>query len=116
MRSQSAFPRREGVPCVIVITLVFLASNRIERIPMMRTKVLLLALLLSSAAVAQQAACPPAAPVQLSSPADNATLSSPVTFSWNPLNGATAYRIWVIIDGAPATVLDRTTNPTATDP
>lgn len=76
---------------------------------------LLLCALTCSAALAQQPACPTSTTIQVTAPADNIATSSPVTFSWTPVSGATAYRIWVIVDGAPATVLDRTTNATATD-
>ncbi len=40
-------------------------------------------------------------PAALLSPADGATVASPVTFSWSAVNGATAYEVWTSADGAP---------------
>ena len=44
--------------------------------------------------------CPSAAPA-LVAPAQNATVTSNVTFSWQPVAQATGYRVWVSVDGAP---------------
>lgn len=78
-------------------------------------RILLLCAVTCSAALAQLPACTTSATLQLNEPADNVTTATPVTFSWTAVTGASAYRVWVIVDGAPATVLDRTTNTTATD-
>jgi len=46
----------------------------------------------------------------LNSPADGATVSSPVTLSWNPVNGANGYRLWISINGSSPILAARTSN------
>src|SRR6202023_1604734 len=46
--------------------------------------------------------------ITLTSPSENATVTSPVNLTWTPVNAATAYRIWVSIDGSAPTILART--------
>ncbi len=50
------------------------------------------------------------------SPANGATVSSPVTFSWTGISGASAYRIWAGVDGKAAINVARVTTTTATVP
>jgi hypothetical protein len=66
---------------------------------------------------ANPAACPTGS-IALSAPSNGATLSgdSKVTFSWNAVNSASAYRLFVSIDGGPFAQFARTTDPTATVP
>jgi uncharacterized repeat protein (TIGR01451 family) len=63
--------------------------------------------------------CPAIAP-QLTSPAQNATASSPVTFTWTAVAGATGYRLWIEVNGtAPqelGTTIDATTVTTSVPP
>jgi len=47
-------------------------------------------------------------------PADGATVSSPVTFQWSPVNGTTVYRVWLSMDGSAAAILARTSSTSAT--
>ncbi len=75
----------------------------------------LIALASAFPAVAQQQVCPGAAAIQLIAPADGIVAASPVTFSWSAVPGAAAYRVWIIVDGSQATVLDRTTSTTSSD-
>ena len=57
--------------------------------------------------------CAPAT-ISLASPADGATVTSPVRFAWSGVQGATAYRVWVAVnDGAPVAIA-RTTALEAT--
>jgi hypothetical protein len=44
-----------------------------------------------------QATC--GATATLNSPADGATVSSPVTFSWSTVAGASGYRLWISVNG-----------------
>jgi uncharacterized repeat protein (TIGR01451 family) len=39
---------------------------------------------------------------QITSPAANSTVASPVTFSWTPVPGAIGYRVWVEVNGTAA--------------
>jgi uncharacterized repeat protein (TIGR01451 family) len=50
--------------------------------------------------VAASTNCVHAAP-QTTGPPPNATVNSPVTFSWTPVAQAVGYRLWVALDGAP---------------
>ena len=50
--------------------------------------------------------------IALQSPADNATVSSPVSVSWTAVSNATAYRIWASVDGGPFAVMARSSNKT----
>ncbi|HEX9160071.1 MAG TPA: hypothetical protein VF980_00060, partial [Thermoanaerobaculia bacterium] len=52
--------------------------------------------------------------ITLVSPVDESTVSSPVTFAWTPVVGATAYRVWLGASGAAADVIARVTTTTAT--
>lgn len=54
--------------------------------------------------------------VSVVSPPNGSTASSPVTFLWNAVPSATAYRIWFSVDGAPPTILARVTTTTVTLP
>lgn len=47
--------------------------------------------------------------IALAAPQNNATVNSPVAFSWNAVSGATSYRLWVSIDGSSAVPLARVT-------
>ena len=46
----------------------------------------------------------------LQTPADNATAGSPVLLTWTSVANATAYRIWISVDGGPPVVLARSIN------
>jgi hypothetical protein len=48
------------------------------------------------------------------SPADGATVTSPVTFQWSPVAGATVYRLWAALDNGAAAIVARTTDTHAT--
>lgn len=48
--------------------------------------------------------------ITLQSPADNSTTTSPVAMSWTAIPNATAYRIWVSVDGAPPVLIARSGN------
>jgi uncharacterized repeat protein (TIGR01451 family) len=54
----------------------------------------------TSVAVLPHVTCPANAP-QLVSPASNATITSPVTFSWNAVSGATSYAVSITGGGNP---------------
>ena len=54
--------------------------------------------------VAPAAACPTAAPALLK-PANNTTAETPVSFDWGDVSGATFYRLYASINGAPAAIL-----------
>jgi len=47
------------------------------------------------------------------SPADGATVTSPVTFQWTPVNGATIYRLWLASENGAAAIVARTTSTSA---
>ena len=51
--------------------------------------------------------------ITINSPAANATVTSPVSFSWSTLSGATTYRLWASFNGGPSAILARTTDGTA---
>jgi hypothetical protein len=53
--------------------------------------------------------------VTILAPAANASLPSPVTFQWSPLTGASFYRLWASLNGGPAALLARTTDPSASN-
>jgi hypothetical protein len=59
-----------------------------------------------------QAAC--GATTTLTSPADGATVSSPVTLSWSSVTGASGYRLWISINGASPILAARSTTSTST--
>jgi hypothetical protein len=42
----------------------------------------------------------PTGSIALTSPGSGATVTSPVTYAWSGITGATAYRIWVSVDGS----------------
>lgn len=54
--------------------------------------------------------------VTLVSPPNGSSTNSPVTFLWNGLSGARAYRIWLSIDGAMPGIIARVSTTTATLP
>jgi hypothetical protein len=54
--------------------------------------------------VAPAAACPTAA-ATLVTPANNATVATPVSFDWSDVSGATFYRLFTSINGASAAIL-----------
>ncbi len=56
----------------------------------------------------------PAGSITLNAPAANAIVTSPVTFSWSGISGATDYRVWASIDGATPSVVAKSTSTTAT--
>jgi hypothetical protein len=58
--------------------------------------------------VAPSNAC--AGSIALLTPANGATVASPVTLAWTAVPNATIYRVWVSIDGGPSTVLTRSGN------
>ncbi|HJT18661.1 MAG TPA: hypothetical protein VJ853_14795 [Thermoanaerobaculia bacterium] len=45
--------------------------------------------------------------ISLTSPAEGATVSSPVSLAWTTVPNATAYRIWVSVDGGPPVIIAR---------
>jgi hypothetical protein len=59
------------------------------------------------------AACPDAS-ITLSAPASGSTTGSPVRFAWSAVPGATAYRVWLSIDGSAPATITRTTALEAT--
>lgn len=50
--------------------------------------------------------------IALLTPANGASVTSPVMLAWTAVPNATVYRIWVSIDGGPSTVLARSLNAT----
>src|SRR3954454_2111075 len=50
----------------------------------------------------------------LNSPADGATVSSPVTLSWSAVSGASAYRLWISVNGSSPILAARTSTASAT--
>jgi hypothetical protein len=46
----------------------------------------------------------------LSSPADGATVTSPVTLSWNAVTGASGYRVWMAVNGSAPILAARTSS------
>ena len=50
----------------------------------------------------------------LSSPADGATVSSPVTLSWSAVTGASGYRLWLTVNGSSPILAARSTTATST--
>jgi len=48
--------------------------------------------------------------INLASPADGATVTSPVTLQWSGLQGATIYRVWAAINAGAPTVIARSGN------
>jgi hypothetical protein len=50
----------------------------------------------------------------LNSPADGATVSSPVTLSWSAVTGASAYRLWISVNGSSPILAARTLTASAT--
>ncbi|HYK04165.1 MAG TPA: hypothetical protein VE974_20610 [Thermoanaerobaculia bacterium] len=60
---------------------------------------------------------PPACPfgrLDVVAPVNGATVTSPVRFAWNALQGALAYRVWLSIDGSAPVPITRTTSSEAT--
>ncbi|HEX8619147.1 MAG TPA: hypothetical protein VF911_16315 [Thermoanaerobaculia bacterium] len=62
----------------------------------------------STFTVAAGESCPEAT-LNLIAPADDATVTSPVRLAWSAVQGATAYRVWVSIDGSAPVGIARTT-------
>ena len=54
--------------------------------------------------------------MQLLTPAEAANVPALVPFSWTAVGGASAYRIWVMIDGGAPTLIVRTVNTSQTVP
>jgi len=50
----------------------------------------------------------------LNSPADGATVSSPVTLSWSAVTGASSYRLWISVNGSSPILAARTVTASAT--
>ena len=50
----------------------------------------------------------------LNSPADGATVSSPVTLSWSTVNGASGYRLWIAVNGGSPILAARSTTAAGT--
>ncbi|MGH9143247.1 MAG: hypothetical protein ACRD2I_19105, partial [Vicinamibacterales bacterium] len=46
----------------------------------------------------------------LTAPADNATVTSPLTFSWSAVSGASGYRLWISFNGSAPLLAARTSN------
>ncbi|HXH42100.1 MAG TPA: hypothetical protein VNN08_25980 [Thermoanaerobaculia bacterium] len=59
-----------------------------------------------------QASC--GATATLTSPADGATVSSPVTLSWSAVTGASGYRLWISVNGGPPILAARSTTAGST--
>ena len=51
--------------------------------------------------------------VALAAPANGATTSSPTTFAWTGITGASAYRVWLGIDNATPSIIARVTTTSA---
>jgi large repetitive protein len=64
--------------------------------------------------IAPSDACGQHTAPQLTAPAANATVASPVTFTWQPVAQATGYRVWTSTNGAPDEDLGTTTQTTFT--
>src|SRR3954447_3760998 len=47
------------------------------------------------------------------SPADGATVTSPLTFQWSAVSGASVYRLWLAMDNGSAAIVARTTSTSA---
>ena len=54
-------------------------------------------------------ACPDAS-ITLNAPANNATVTSPVTLSWTAIANATAYRVWASLNGGTPNLIARVTS------
>lgn len=63
--------------------------------------------------VAQESGCS-TTPATLSSPADGASLSSPVTFTWSAVTGAAVYTLWISSNGEAASIIAAETATTVT--
>ncbi|HXA17540.1 MAG TPA: hypothetical protein VN380_11140 [Thermoanaerobaculia bacterium] len=50
----------------------------------------------------------------LTSPADGATVSSPVTLSWSAVTEASGYRLWISVNGGPPSLAARSSTATGT--
>ncbi len=50
----------------------------------------------------------------LNSPADGATVSSPVTLSWSTVSGASGYRLWIAVNGGSPILAARSTTAAGT--
>ena len=50
----------------------------------------------------------------LNSPADGATVTSPVTLSWSAVTGANGYRLWISVNGSSPILAARTTTASST--
>jgi hypothetical protein len=50
----------------------------------------------------------------LNSPADGAVVTSPVTLAWSAVTGASAYRLWISVNGSSPILAARTLSATAT--
>jgi hypothetical protein len=57
----------------------------------------------------------PSAPATLIAPANNATVSSPVTFSWAAVSGATSYELVVTVGGTPPIIVAGTATEATLD-
>lgn len=58
----------------------------------------------------------PTGTITLTSPANGATVTSPVLFSWTAVPVATAYRLWLSIDGTAPAQVAKVTAPSASVP
>ncbi|PYQ53743.1 MAG: hypothetical protein DMF59_00865 [Acidobacteria bacterium] len=58
----------------------------------------------------------PTGTMTLTSPANGATAASPVAYSWTGIAGATAYRLWVSLDGSAPQLSGRVTTTSVTLP
>ena len=54
------------------------------------------------------------ATASLTSPADGATVSSPVTLSWSAVTGSSGYRLWISVNGSSPILAARSTTATGT--
>lgn len=62
---------------------------------------------------ATEAANCPVASVTLTAPAPGARTSSPVTFAWNAVSGASSYRLWISVDGSAPAAITKVTDTKA---
>jgi hypothetical protein len=69
----------------------------------------------STFSISSAASCP-FSRLDLVAPVNGATVTSPVRFAWNAVQGAVAYRVWVSIDGSAPLPITRTTALEATVP
>ena len=58
----------------------------------------------------------PSGSITIATPANGATVTSPVSYAWSAITGASAYRLWVSVDGSAPQLSGRVTGTSVTLP